>query len=240
MYFGLFWNVLKINISFQFFVSAIDEFFAALVDRLARELSISEHLRIYLASEGINLISAQTGENITEITLNDPMRKALVQIQGVIAELDKPLLVKKLRKTRERKRAEQGKCEGRKGYKDAENVHILKLIKKLRRNPRSQGKRRMGYKEVAERLNEMGLRTVTGKEFSSNIIGGKVVVKVRITFLVEKHVDHVFELISDIANYSRWVPEKSKFFIENEITSEGSIGLGTTYFDRLKWYGKAI
>ena len=139
MYFGLFWNVLKINISFQFFASASDEFFAALVDRLARELSISEHLRIYLASERINLISAQTGENITEITLNDPMRKALVQIQGVIAELDKSLLVKKLRKARERKRAEQGKCEGRNGYKDAENVHILKLIKKLRRNPEVSG-----------------------------------------------------------------------------------------------------
>lgn len=65
-------------------------------------------------------------------------------------------------------------------------------------------------------------------------------VKVKITFLVEKHIDHVFELISDIANYSRWVPEKSKFFIENKITSEGPIGLGTTYFDRLKWFGKAI
>ena len=100
------------------------------------------------------------------------MRKALVQIQGVIAELDKSLLVKKLLKARERKRAEQGKCEGRKGYKDAENVHILKLIKKLRRKPRSAGKKRMGYKEVAERLNQMGLRTVTGREFSSNIIRG--------------------------------------------------------------------
>ena len=65
-------------------------------------------------------------------------------------------------------------------------------------------------------------------------------VKVKITFLVEKHIDHVFKLISDIANYSRWVPEKSKLFIENKITSEGPIGLGTTYFDRLKWFGKAI
>jgi hypothetical protein len=66
------------------------------------------------------------------------------------------------------------------------------------------------------------------------------VVKVNITFLVKKPVDHVFELISDIANYSRWAPTKSQFFIENKITSEGPIGLGTTYFDRLKWSGKAI
>ncbi len=65
-------------------------------------------------------------------------------------------------------------------------------------------------------------------------------VKVEITFLIEKPIAHVFELISDISNYSRWVPEKSKFFIENKITSEGPIGLGTTYFDKLKWFGKAI
>ncbi len=42
----------------------------------------------------------------------------MVQIQGVFAELDKSLLVRKLCKAREQKRVESGKCEGRKGYKD--------------------------------------------------------------------------------------------------------------------------
>jgi hypothetical protein len=64
--------------------------------------------------------------------------------------------------------------------------------------------------------------------------------KVEITFRIEKYIDPVFELISDIANYRRWVPEKSKFFIENKITSKGPIDLGTTYFDRLKYFSKAI
>ena len=65
-------------------------------------------------------------------------------------------------------------------------------------------------------------------------------VKVKIIFLVEKPIEHVFELISDISGYRRWVPDKSKYFIENKITSEGLIGLGTTYIDQLRWWGKSI
>jgi uncharacterized protein YndB with AHSA1/START domain len=65
-------------------------------------------------------------------------------------------------------------------------------------------------------------------------------VKVEISFLVEKPIDQVFELISDVANYWRWAPEKSYFFIENKITSKGTIGLGMTYVDRLKWRGKTF
>ncbi len=63
--------------------------------------------------------------------------------------------------------------------------------------------------------------------------------EIEIRFLVEKPIDRVFKLISDIANYWRWAPDKSKFFIENRITSDGPFGLGTTYMDRLKWRGKA-
>ena len=65
-------------------------------------------------------------------------------------------------------------------------------------------------------------------------------VKVKIKFLVGKSSEHVFELLSDISGYSRWAPNKSQFFIENKITSEGPIGLGTTYIDRLRWFGKSM
>lgn len=37
------------------------------MDRLARELRIQEHLVIYLASKGITLMSARTGENVRKI-----------------------------------------------------------------------------------------------------------------------------------------------------------------------------
>ena len=65
-------------------------------------------------------------------------------------------------------------------------------------------------------------------------------VTVKIIFHVEKKIEPVFNLISDISGYKRWSAINSKFFIENKITSEGPIGLGTTYFDRLRWFGKAV
>ena len=69
-----------------------------------------------LTSKGISLISARTESNVTDEVQADPMKKALIQIQGIFAELEKNLLVKKLRNARDRARAEKGKCEGRKSY----------------------------------------------------------------------------------------------------------------------------
>ena len=44
----------------------------------------------------------------------DPMKKAMRQIAGAFAELEKARLVSKLRGARERKKALTGKCEGKK------------------------------------------------------------------------------------------------------------------------------
>lgn len=141
------------------------------LDRLAREYRIQEQLLIYLASKGINLIAANTGENITEAVTSDPMRKAMVQIQGVFAELDKSLLVKKLRKAREQVREQDGKCEGRKGYKDTEKgIVILKEIRRLRR--KGKGKKRKTYDEVAAELNQQGHTATNGKQFTGNTVRG--------------------------------------------------------------------
>jgi hypothetical protein len=58
------------------------------------------------------------------------MKKALVQIQGVLAELDKNLTVKWLRKARDAKSAEQKKrCEGRKSYGQSPEVMAGRLFK---------------------------------------------------------------------------------------------------------------
>jgi site-specific DNA recombinase len=103
------------------------------LDRLAREYRIQEQLIIYIASKELTLISANTGENITEAMLADPMRRALVQIQGVISELDKNMIVAKLRKARERKRSAGTRCEGRKPFGEdpdrPDEVPVLALMK---------------------------------------------------------------------------------------------------------------
>lgn len=133
------------------------------LDRLARELRIQEQLVIFLAAKGITLISARTSEDVTQAYMADPMRKAMVQIQGVFAELEKSLLVKKLRKARDQKRQEDGKCEGRKSYKEAAPA-VVAEIRRLRRRRRDLPRRT--WDEIAAELNRLGHRTLTGREFN--------------------------------------------------------------------------
>ena len=85
------------------------------MQRLAREYRTQEHLIIYIASKGITLLSADTGEDITAAMMGDPMRRALVQIQGIFGELDKNLTIDKLAKARKRIKVE-GRKFGAKNY----------------------------------------------------------------------------------------------------------------------------
>jgi site-specific DNA recombinase len=137
------------------------------LDRLAREFRIQEHLLIYLASKDISLLSANTGEIVTDAIKADPMRKALVQIQGIFAELDKALLVRRLRLARERIIAERGKCGGRKRYgeDDPAEAAVVKRIKLMRRR-RQRGLPGMTLQEIADKLNSEGIRTKDGKLWS--------------------------------------------------------------------------
>jgi DNA invertase Pin-like site-specific DNA recombinase len=137
------------------------------LDRLAREYRIQETLIVYLASKNIELISARTDENITEAVMADPLRKALVQIQGVFSELEKNLLVKKLKDAREAMRAKTGKCEGRKSYSEA-MPEVLKEIKRLRRA--RKGMPRRTYDKVAAELNAAGFKSMMGKPFTGSSI----------------------------------------------------------------------
>ena len=92
-------------------------------------------------------------------------------MQGIFAELDKSLTVKKLRKAREKIRERAGKCEGRKSYKETnEGYQILREIRRLRR--RRKGRVRRTFNEIAETLNEQGYRATNGKLFTGNTVRG--------------------------------------------------------------------
>ena len=138
------------------------------LDRLAREYRIQETLIVYLASKNIELFFCQNRRGMfTEAVMADPMRKALVQIQGVFSELEKNLLVKKLRVARERKRKETGKCEGRKSYQEA-MPEVIREIKRLRRKKKAMP--RMSYRKIAEQLNETGWTTISGKAWTGVLV----------------------------------------------------------------------
>jgi DNA invertase Pin-like site-specific DNA recombinase len=134
------------------------------MSRLAREYRTQEHLIIYIASKGITLISADTGEDITAAMMGDPMRRALVQIQGIFSELDKNLLVAKLRKARVRQKELTGRSEGRKpfGDKPGEKEILDRMIamKETGYNP----------ERIAQVLNMQGVPTRYGKPWKAPTI----------------------------------------------------------------------
>ena len=141
------------------------------MDRFGRRSMVSEQLLALLIRKDIAMISAMTGQNITEDVQDedDPWKKFIVQIQNNIAELDKRLLVRKLRKAREAKKAKTGRCEGRKpfGYYPGED-EAVKRIKQLYRKP--HGEKRMGFRTIARKLNEEGIPTRSGAQWSDVLV----------------------------------------------------------------------
>ncbi len=134
------------------------------LDRLARDLSVQLQIIALLASKGITLINAMTGQDVTNPS--DAMTKAMIQIQGTFAELDKNLLIRKLKKGRQAKKEKTGSCEGRKpyGYYPGES-EILNRIKELHRKP--QGKKRLGPGQIATILNKENLPNRKGTRWYS-------------------------------------------------------------------------
>ncbi len=132
------------------------------LDRLARSVSVQDQLLIYLASKGIALINARTELNVTEDYQADPMKRAMIQMQGVFSELEKNQIVRRLWAGRVRKRQRGGRAEGRIGYRDTpEGKELVKRIELLRRK-KKYGRRRT-LRGIAEILNGEGIQTKTGK-----------------------------------------------------------------------------
>jgi len=141
------------------------------LDRLARDLTVSNHLIALLIRNEITLISTSTAQNITEAMAADPMMEALIQIQAVFAQLEKKLLVRKLKKAREQVRKQEGRCEGRKPYglhpdpdQAQQEQEVIDRMQQLYRKPRG-GKRRSYYK-IAQVLNEEGCTTRSGGQWT--------------------------------------------------------------------------
>lgn len=139
------------------------------LDRLAREYRIQEQILIYLSTKGIDLIAVNTGEIVTQAIQDDPMKKALVQIQGIFHELDKGMLVRKLQKSREAKKQRGERCEGTKpfGFHEGEE-ECLRRMKALYRKPK--GRPRRGYAEIARMLNSEGFSNRAGRPFTRNSV----------------------------------------------------------------------
>ena len=146
------------------------------LSRLARDLTVQQLLLAKLADLGISLIVANTGQDVTNDVAENPMLKAMVQIAGVFAELEKANLVGKLRHARDAKAADLGKCEGAKFYGevDAAEKATVALMRDLRR--KRSGKR-LGFAGIAAALNAQGIKPRRGAKWYattvSNILNRK-------------------------------------------------------------------
>ncbi|MEI6128657.1 MAG: recombinase family protein [Planctomycetota bacterium] len=80
-------------------------------DRLLRDLIVSEMAVWAFADVGVSIVTADTGENITEAG-NDPLRKLIRQVLNAVADYERSALVAKLRAARDRKKRNGGHASG--------------------------------------------------------------------------------------------------------------------------------
>jgi DNA invertase Pin-like site-specific DNA recombinase len=123
------------------------------LDRLARDLFVQNLLLAKLSAEGLTLIAANTGEDVTAAMKDDPMRRAMVQIQGVFAELDRNLTVAKLRRGRDAASAERGRrVEGPLPYGDDPD-RPLEAATLARMKELKAARPRLSLTKIADALN---------------------------------------------------------------------------------------
>jgi uncharacterized protein YndB with AHSA1/START domain len=63
-------------------------------------------------------------------------------------------------------------------------------------------------------------------------------VRVELNAVIARPIDDVFGRLTDISGYTRWMP-KLGVFIRSRQTSEGPVGLGTSYYDK-GWMGTFV
>lgn len=131
------------------------------MDRLARDLMVSEFLLKELRSRKIKLFAYDQGAMIDIASDDgDPTRKLIRQILAALAEWDKSQLVLKLRLARERKTRLTGWQPGARPFGDTPSeLRTLNIIK----NFLSRG---MTQARIAQLLNEAGLTTRYGNRWS--------------------------------------------------------------------------
>jgi len=131
-------------------------------DRLARKLTVSEALLAEFAKFGVQVIACDTGSDLVTDDADDPMKKALRQMVGVMAELDKDMTVLKLRAGRAKKKRETGRCEGRLPFGEYEGEpETLARMRQLRR--KRKGRVVLSYAKIAAKLNAEDLSTRSGR-----------------------------------------------------------------------------
>jgi DNA invertase Pin-like site-specific DNA recombinase len=135
------------------------------LDRLARKLEVQEGILAKVWDAGAKVFTVEDGE-VPQDDPDQPMRTAMRQIRGVIAQLDRSMIAKRMRDGRRLKRARGGyagggvplgyRAEGRELVADPDEQALLARIRELRGQNRS-------LREVADTLTAEGYRPKKSK-----------------------------------------------------------------------------
>ncbi len=60
-------------------------------------------------------------------------------------------------------------------------------------------------------------------------------IRVKLDMVIARPIEDVFGRLTDLSDYSRWMPRVG-VFIRSGQTSEGAVGMGSTYYDK-GWMG---
>jgi DNA invertase Pin-like site-specific DNA recombinase len=129
-------------------------------DRFARDLIVQLTGHDCLKQLGVTLIAANAPDHFLEDT---PTAVLIRQVLGAVAQFEKASLVAKLKGARDRKKAQTGKCGGRKTMLER-NPLIVQVAKQL-----SEEKHR-SLREIAAELEAQGFVTKSGKPFQPGVV----------------------------------------------------------------------
>ena len=120
----------------------------------------------------LSLISVSTGEDVTAAISNDPMTRAMIQIQGVFAELEKSRLVERMRRGLDLMRdPERNSRRTRSGGVKVEGARRLtELQPGLLENAVRMKKRGTPNAQISRELHALGYRNRIGNQLSCTAI----------------------------------------------------------------------
>lgn len=123
------------------------------MDRLARDLMVSEFLLRECRKRGVKVFAADQ-DSLTDIaaTSDNPSRTFIRQVLGAAAEFEKSALVAKLKVARERTKAKTGRCGGAYPYGHYAGEGRVKQL------ARDFSKAGHSLTQIAALLNEAGMK----------------------------------------------------------------------------------
>jgi len=130
--------------------------------RFARDLAVQLTGHALLQDRGIELIPVDAPTYFTDPS---PTAELVRQILGAVSQFEKAALVGKLRHARERRRAETGRCEGRKAIPD----EVIARARVLARRSPKTGKCR-SLRAIAAELSASGYSGPSGISYHAGSI----------------------------------------------------------------------